>query len=381
MDKKAWIVTGTFVAALACGTVANLLTPQKEFSETENRYLQTCPSFSLDDLFSGRFTSAFEAYTTDQFWNRDGWVGLKTLTQYAALGRDNGRAYFGRDGYLFEKTDAYDTALVESNCDAVATFIARAQALVPDLQARVMLVPTAAAIFPEKLPPLAPVPDQRAVIDRMGQAVGDSLVNPWDALTAAKADGPFYRTDHHWTTAGAYAGYTAWAASMQLTPTLRDAFQVQLLTEEFYGTVYSKANLYTIQPDRMEAWTTAAQETCSATWEGGSLPSLYDPSFLEQKDKYAYFLGGNHPFARVEGSADNGRVLLLIKDSYANAMVPFLTAHYETILLVDPRYYKTPLTDLLTEEKVTDLLVLYNVSGFAQEKTVTAVLPDLLPQK
>lgn len=380
MDKKALIVTVTFVAALAAGTIANLVTPNKEFSEAENRYLQQFPAFSLDELFSGRFTSSFEKYTTDQFWNRDGWVGLKTLTQYATLGRDNGRAYFGRDGYLFEKTEEYDPSLVETNCAAVATFVSRAREWIPGLQARVMLVPTAAAIFPEKLPLYAPVPDQKAVIDQMAVAVGaDTLVNPWEALTVAKDASPFYRTDHHWTVAGAYAGYTAWAASMHLTPTARDAFEIETLTDEFYGTVYSKANLYTIEPDHMEAWTTPAQASCTISWEGGSLSSLYDPAYLAQKDKYAYFLGGNHPFATVTGSTDNGRVLLLIKDSYANALVPFLTAHYEKILLVDPRYYKTPLTSLLQTENITDLLVLYNVNGFAEEKTVTAVLPGLFP--
>lgn len=103
MNKKAWVVTGAFLAALAFGTGANLLTPEKTFSETENRVLQTFPPFSLEELTSGRFTTTFDTYTTDQFWNRDGWVGLKTMTQLALLNKDNGRAYFGRDGFLFEK--------------------------------------------------------------------------------------------------------------------------------------------------------------------------------------------------------------------------------------------------------------------------------------
>ena len=80
MNKKAWVVTGAFLAALAFGTGANLLTPEKAFSETENRVLQTFPPFSLEELTSGRFTTTFDTYTTDQFWNRDGWVGLKTMT-------------------------------------------------------------------------------------------------------------------------------------------------------------------------------------------------------------------------------------------------------------------------------------------------------------
>lgn len=161
MNKKAWVVTGAFLAALAFGTGANLLTPEKTFSETENRVLQTFPPFSLEELTSGRFTTTFDTYTTDQFWNRDGWVGLKTMTQLALLNKDNGRAYFGRDGFLFEKTDPYSETLVANNVAAVARFVERAKQAAPGLRARVMLVPTAAAILPEKLPPWPPCPIRR----------------------------------------------------------------------------------------------------------------------------------------------------------------------------------------------------------------------------
>lgn len=240
MNKKAWVVTGAFLAALAFGTGANLLTPEKAFSETENRVLQTFPPFSLEELTTGRFTTTFDTYTTDQFWNRDGWVGLKTMTQLALLNKDNGRAYFGRDGFLFEKTDPYSETLVANNVAAVARFVERAKQAAPGLRARVMLVPTAAAILPEKLPPLAPVPDQAAVIAQMKAAVKET-VDPTALLKARRDEGLFYRTDHHWTTAGAYAGYTALMESLGEPPLPRDAFTVERVTEKFFGTVYSKA--------------------------------------------------------------------------------------------------------------------------------------------
>ena len=377
MDKKAWVVTGAFLAALAFGTGANLFTPERAFSETENRVLQTFPPFSAQELTSGRFTAAFDTYTTDQFWNRDGWVGLKTMTQLALLNKDNGRAYFGRDGFLFEKTDPYSETLVANNVAAVARFVEQAKQAAPGLRARVMLVPTAAAILPEKLPPLAPVPDQAAVIARMRAAV-EETVDPTARLTDRKADGLYYRTDHHWTTAGAYAGYTALMESLGEPPLPRDAFTAERVTEDFRGTVYSKANLYTVEPDYIEVYRPKAANPCTVTWKDGRLDGLYDAAFLEGKDKYAFFLGGNHPLATVETGVSNGKTLLLVKDSYANALTPFLAAHYQTIVLVDPRYYKTDLSALLREKGVTDLLVLYNVNGFGEEKTVAAVLPQLL---
>ena len=161
-------------------------------------------------------------------------------------------------------------------------------------------------------------------------------------------------------------------------PLPQDAFTVERVTEEFVGTVYSKANLYTVKPDFIEVYRPKAANPCTVTWKNGRLDGLYDPAYLDKKDKYAYFLGGNHPLTTVETGTANGRTLLLIKDSYANALVPFLAAHYQTIVLVDPRYYKTDLSALFQEKQVTDLLVLYNVNGFGEEKTVAAVLPQLL---
>jgi hypothetical protein len=382
MNLRAVVVTGAFLATLGGVTVVNLLAPQREFSDTENRTLQTFPALSADEIFSGRFMTAFDTYASDQFVGRDAWVGLKSTAQFAALNKDNGRVYFGRDGYLFEKTEAYDSSLVQANCEAVASFIDKARALSPGLDARVMLVPTAAAILPEKLPPLAPVPTQAAVIDSMRQAVGETaLVDPTGWLSRHKEQGLYYRTDHHWTTAGAYIGYLALMEG-RTDGTLfgLDDFERRTVAEDFYGTIQSKCGLPWIRPDTMEIFYNPEQDGCTVTWEDGSLDGLYDPSFLQTKDKYAYFLGGNHPLTRVATGTKNGKTLLLLKDSYANAMVPFLTQHYETIVLVDLRYYRDSLLPLF-EEGVDDLLILYNVSGFAAEKTVAANLPLVLPEE
>ncbi|MCI9415107.1 MAG: hypothetical protein HFJ79_08050 [Clostridiales bacterium] len=385
MEIKGWVMTGAFIAALAVTTGANLLTPSRDYSETENRYLQQMPAFTSDNLFSGRFTKDFDTYASDQFWNRDGWVGMKTLSQLALLQKDNGRVYFGKDNTLFEKTTAFSPSRVDANCEAVAEFLSRVKDLSPDTRSRVMLVPTAAAIDRDKLPLLAPVADEGAVIDRMKSAAGDALIDPTGLLLQHKEEGLYYRTDHHWTTAGAYYGYTAFAGGMGFAPAPKESFQIQTVTDQFYGTLYSKANLHTIPPDRIETYTPTPAVSSAVSWQettgqgtASALDSLYDASYLEQKDKYAYFLGGNHPLTRINTDTKNGRTLLLLKDSYANALVPFLTAHYEHLVLVDLRYYKQSIAPLF-DEGIDDLLILYNVSGFAEEKTVAAGLPVALP--
>ena len=112
------------------------------------------------------------------------------------------------------------------------------------------------------------------------------------------------------------------------------------------------------------------------TYDGGKTvrESLYDPSYLEGRDKYAYFLGGNHPLTEITTSVRNGRHLLVIKDSYAHALVPFLTAHYETIDMVDLRYFKEDLAAWMGDRGITDVLVLYNASTFASDRQLAAAL-------
>lgn len=375
MNAKSLILCGAFAVALGLGTAANLLTGDRSFSEAENRYLQQLPVISADEVFSGRYSTAFEKYVNDQFWNRDGWVELKTMTGLAMLKKDNGRAYFGKHGYLFEKTDPFDETRLADNIGAVAEFVRRVQRTAPQVNCRVMLVPTAAAIYPELLPLYAPVPDQEAVIRQMGLEVGaDVLVDPTGELVSQKAEQLYYRTDHHWTTAGAYTAYAAWAADMGLQPLDRDAFHEETVSQTFRGTIYSKANLYSVPPDSIQRYVPLEENPCAVSWEGGSLNGLYDPAYLTQKDQYAYFLGGNHPLTRIDTGVKNGKTLLLIKDSYANSMLPFLAAHYEKILMVDLRYYKGDPMELLRTEGADDLLFLYNVTGFAEDKSIAAGL-------
>lgn len=153
-------------------------------------------------------------------------------------------------------------------------------------------------------------------------------------------------------------------------------FRIETVADDFYGTLYSKANLPLIPADTIERYMPNRENPCTLTNDGGKTvrDSLYDVSYLEGRDKYAYFLGGNYPLTEIRTSVTNGRHLLVIKDSYAHALVPFLTAHYETISMVDLRYFKEDLADWMTDKEITDVLVLYNASTFASDRQLAAAL-------
>ena len=378
MKKETWLSL-FFVALLGGGLVWSLLTPDREYSESENRYLQTLPRPDADQIFSGKFGSQFESYITDQIPARDGWVALKTITQLG-LGRpDNGRVYFGEKDRLFAVPEEADEAWEERNCRAVAAFLRRAKENRPSLRVSVLLAPTASTVLPEDLPALAPVADEEALVDRMRAALeGVALFyTPAQALKAqSDRESLYFRTDHHWTVRGAYVAYAGWADAMGLEARPLADFTAREAAGDFYGTLFSKANLPWIRPDPLEALEPPGLAACSFSTDGGKTFSdgLYDEEALKGRDKYTYFLGGNHPLTVVRTGTASGRRLLVVKDSYAHSFVPFLTEHYETIYLLDPRYFKGDIQSWMEEQAVTDVLVLYNAATFSADRQLAAVL-------
>ena len=378
MKKEKWLSL-FFVAILGGGLIWSLLTPDREYSESENRYLQTLPQPDADQIFSGKFGSQFESYITDQFPARDGWVALKTMTQLG-LGRpDNGRVYFGRKDRLFAVPDPVDETWEERNCQAVAAFLRRAKENNPSLQTSVLLAPTASTVLSEDLPALAPVADEEALFDRMRSALGEDVLfyTPTETLKAqSDRESLYFRTDHHWTVYGAYAAYAGWAEAVGLEARPFTDFTPRQVAGDFYGTLFSKANLPWIRPDSLEVLEPSDLGSCSFSTDGGKtfMDGLYDANALEGRDKYTYFLGGNHPLTVVRTGAANGRRLLVVKDSYAHSFVPFLTEHYETIYLLDPRYFKEDIQSWMEEQDITDILVLYNAATFSADRQLAAVL-------
>ena len=377
MNKK--VISIGFAVLLFGVTVINLLVPQKDFSESENRYLQKLPALNAEDIVSGKFSQDFEKYTADQFLGRDGWIGLKTITELAMLKKDNQRVYFGKKGTLFDAGESIDEKQLVKNAEAVAVLARALKAGNPDFHASTLLIPTASAVLTDRLPAFAPVADQEAALKKAETLLKDDAPL-YDATGLLKnhLDIPlYYRTDHHWTTQAAFLVYGEWARVNGLSPLPESAFRTETVSDSFYGTLYSKANLPTIQPDSVTAYTPLQPVEVLVLYDDGSVEdTLYKEEFLKQKDKYSYFLGGNHAKVEITTGTKNGRVLLLVQDSYAHCFVPFLAVHYERILVVDPRYFKEDVYDYAVQNGVTDLLTLYNLPNFSVDRYAANVRPE-----
>ena len=366
-----------FLAIVAVFAIVNLLVRDREFSENENRKLAQRPVFSMDALADGSYFLELTTYYSDQFFARDGWISLR-LREDLLLGRkESGGVYLGKDGYLLAKPETPDAAALERTVAAITSFAA-AHADVP---MRMMMVPDAAAVISDKLPKNAPVRDQLADIASVETQLGGAVqfLPVADALTAHADEEIYYRTDHHWTSLGAYYAFNAVAADMGISAPARE-YQVYPVSDSFQGTLSSKSGSHSSR-DKIQVY--VPQGTDSDYYVNypdtqTKTGSLYVSDCLQDKDQYTVFFGGNHPVVEIHTTCGSGRNLLVFKDSYANCFMQFLTPYYENIVMIDPRYYYDDVATVFNAYEITDVLFLYSADTFLKDTSLADVLTTSL---
>ncbi len=369
---QSWNIILLFVILIFGFTLATILTPERERSEAENRELARHPAVTLRSLLNGEFEKDYETYLTDQFVLRDEWIGLKTTVERLMQRQESKDIYFAKDDYLIEKhTGTFTSAQAEMNIKQLASFLERYQGYFEN-GISVMIVPNAVSILEDKLPPLASPYDERRYLAKIEEAVPEGTwFDADEVLRPHREEEIYYRTDHHWTTLAAFYAYQAWAAEKGLHIPSESEYEIKTVTEEFQGTIQSKLGIDTVM-DSIRLYLSREDLFYTVETDGREKEySIYDYSKLNTKDKYGIFFGGNYALTRIVTRADNGRRILLIKDSYANCFAPFLPGQFEEVDLLDIRYYNQKISELIEEGGYTDLLVLYNAAGFAEDTSLS----------
>ncbi|MDL2301292.1 hypothetical protein LJC58_02950 [Lachnospiraceae bacterium OttesenSCG-928-D06] len=364
--RNALITVCFFCTIMLLFTIADFFTKDRIFSENENRVLASKPKATKETLLSGKYMEEYEDYVTDQFISRDTFIMIKTWGDIYLQKRAINGVYLSKDDYLIEQH-------LEEDIDKqkVADKIALLQALLEDYDGKVMLVPTADNILSDKLPVNAIYYDQKELLQQVEEAVStERVIDVYGVLEEHTEEYIYYRTDHHWTSLGAYYAYRQWAVSLKRIPYRLDLDNTVVVTEDFLGTLHSKVNI-DVEADSIFMFPETTRRPVSIVYDfQAKSQSFYEEKYLETKNKYGYFLDDTHAFMEIETQYPNGRVLFLIKDSYANSFIPLLMPHYEKIYVVDLRYYHNSLYDLIeqsTQNEKFDLLVLYNCIHFIEE--------------
>lgn len=372
-NKLRTLTTGLLAGGVLVLSVTFLLSPKQEFSENENRYLAKFPAFVWEDVKSGQYMDDLSSWLSDHFPFRNFFMGLKADTEIALGKKEINNVYIAEDDYLIE---VYETPVnTERIADTFHKFYEKIDTDKIDI--RLMLVPTASYICADKLPDFAPASTQMDTANIIYEKSGIPTIDCSSFLfDAADSEQLYYRTDHHWTTAGAYQGYLAYCEAKGLTPVSLEDMQTETITDEFYGTIYSKVNDYSHKADSITLYTNPNDSlTVHYTDTDEITDSLYNLDYVDKKDKYSLFLNNLHTLIDITNkSAESDRELVLIKDSYANCMVPFLAQHYKKIYVFDTRYYKEGPSSFIEEHpEVTDVLLLYNMNTLDTDSGIRGI--------
>lgn len=241
-------------------------------------------------------------------------------------------------------------------------------------QVYAMAIPLSSGItLPDELFSDIPGSDQaqaeKDILAGMGQNV--KTIPLHDVMMSHRTEYIYFRTDHHWTALGAYYAYVQFCTAKGITPHNLSDYEVSQFPG-FLGSFYNdggKPDAMKNDPDTVNAYhpvsATASMkygDNENSTLTGGQV--IFDESTASASLKYGTFIMGDNPFTVIENpEVSNGESCIVVKESFGNAFVPFLVDHYQTVYVVDYRYYSGSVTQLARDKGVKDVLFVNNLSA------------------
>ena len=348
-----------------------LFNPKSDYSSSEKRYLQQFPDVSVDKVLDGTFGTDFESYFADQFPARSFWVGLNA---YYSLDTGNNGAngvYNCGNGYLINKPVSTDNKL-EKNVDAIVKFKNTI-----DVPVTVMFAPSTGYVADDVLPAVHDKYNDDTYFEQTSATLSTNGISFVDLRkpfkdTYAGGNQLYYKTDHHWTTLGAYTAYEKLCEQLNITPAPKEKFDIKTYGG-FYGTTYSTSGFWFTQPDSIQIWDNPENTDknikvkISEGTNTDEFGSMYFYDHLEEDDKYPVFIDGNHALTEITNSNASGGTILLVKNSFSHSLAPFLAENYSKIILVDMRYYKMSVSQIVEQENPEQVVFLYGIDNIATD--------------
>ncbi|MCL2864628.1 MAG: DHHW family protein [Lachnospiraceae bacterium] len=354
--------------------VANVLSSNRETSARENRVLAQGPEFSLVSVASGTYMSQFEKFLSDQFVGRDFFRGLSVDFKRIGGSRMENDVFLGRNNQLMQDIVSPNQDELQVNIEAIRSFAKR----YPNINHSMMLVPDAATVLSDRLPSFAVVSDQTRQMNHVGRELEDYLawIDVMIPLRNYADEGVFFQTDHHWTSLGAFIAFQEAAGTLGIAGDFNSAFMAFPVTNTFNGTLASRSGFAQNVREDIYVYVPRGDDELIVNFvdEQRRSTSLFDSSKLETYDQYGVFLGGNTSVISIRTTAPDNRRLLIVKDSFANSFVQFLTPYFREIILVDPRYYQGHIDEIMSTYRITDSLILYSGNTFFQDNNLSGVL-------
>lgn len=377
-DKKKsicrFIPTFVFLGFIYILGLLFIFTPKSDYSSTEKRYLEEFPEVSVETIFDGSFTEGFENYLADHFYGRNFWMGLNSYYNLYTGRNGADGVYNSDDGYLINIPVPKSDSRVQENINSIAKFSKNI-----DVPITMVVAPSTGYIMKDKLPWNHFEYNDDYYFSQLTNTCKDNgidFVDLREEFKQAATGGTqlYYKTDHHWTTDGAYTAYVQLCNNWGIKPTPKESFKIQDY-EGFYGTTYSTSGFWFTGADDIKVWDYAANDNSINVEiiegdESNTYHSMYFLNHLQEDDKYPVFLDGNHAMEKITNSNVDSGKLLIIKDSFAHCFAPFTADNFNEVTLVDLRYYKSSISELVKQEKYDKVLVLYGIDNFAKDTDI-----------
>lgn len=359
-----------FALFIGFTTIFDIAKPDKAFSEFENTKLAQRPEFTWKRLISNKYGKDYEKYINEQFVCRDLWINAKSIAEYGLGKKENNGVIYGKDGYMFDKLNTPDLKKIERNSKFIKEFTEK----YPNENITLGIIPNSYEVLADKVPNGLNNIDQDKYTQKLFDSIKGENVNKIyfkDALKAHSDDYIFYKTDHHWTTLGAYYGYAEYVKSLGMEPvSIEEIDRFKMEVEDFYGTYFNRSKLFFADSDTITAYNIPTE---SVEINKNKKDGLYDMNKFDTRDKYGAFIYGNNGETIIKSSVNKYREegktskVLVIKDSYANSFVPFLLYNFDEIHVVDLRHFNPRLSMYIKENDFDDILVMYNFKNFSED--------------
>lgn len=373
-NKLKYLPTFLFLAFIFVLSALFIVLPKSEYSSSEKRYLEKFPETNFETIVNGKFESGFESYLADHFPFRNAWVGINAYYNYSIGNNGNDGVYICKDNYLINEPVSEDNR-IENNAQAIADFSKNV-----DVPVTVTIAPSTGYVMDDVLPAVHDSYNDDKMFETIMSQLNKensgaiSFVDLRDTFKKETEKGTqlYYRTDHHWTTEGAYTAYKELCKSLNIKATPKNKFDIENY-KGFYGTTYSTSGFWLTPADDIQVWKNKNNSEKNITVtitegdESKTYHNLYFLNHLKEDDKYPVFLDGNHAVVNIENKNVKEGKVLIVKDSFCHSMAPFLADNFNTVTMVDMRYYKNSISDMVKEGNYDQVLFVYGIDNLATD--------------
>lgn len=365
----------TFGCCLVLFAIVAIILPDEKNSVTENRPLQQKPNFSIGAFMDGEWQSQMEGYLSDQFPLRSSWVKIHANFEHGLGKKKFNDVYIGKEGTLFQESVVPKKAMLQEKQKALNSFAQRYS----DMRISMLLIPNKATVLEDQLPSHIVNQNQRKTMQSFQKGLDDHIryIDTYPTLYKHRNEELYYRSDHHWTNAGAYLAFLEWKQTM-LPEEKQLTYQTYTVNSSFHGTLANSSGYFRGKPDHVEVAVSKEDPLYTVKYADSkkARATLFDLEKADSANPYEVFLSGNHPLIDIATTTENTNHLLLLKDSYANCFVSYLLPYYSNITIVDPRYYYEDLNQLIQDRGITDVLFLYNANTFFSDSSLQNVIME-----